>query len=348
MRKLDKEQDILKLAAGLNVDWQQNAVDNIIALCHQKISKWRKQAPKVKTIRELESLICDKIKLVFEEIYSDDDLKAVIRKYVLLGESIFTLLKDDLDDQTYATLLERRKIDGTAKDRYVAVIDCRGEKGARRFFTRWHEIAHILTLQGQLELPLHRSRKDASPTEKLMDVIAGEIGFYTPLFRPILLSEISTDGKLTFETVVRVRKAFCPEASFHSTLNACVSRLHKPTLLIQCALGLKRNEENRLNSEQGDLFPTEMPKAKLRVTSLTRNEAAKMIGLNIHRNMQVPKASVIYKLFTNPEEFEEGKAENVENLNLWHHSDGSFLGHFRVHIQVHRMENAVIALVSPV
>src|ERR1051325_647483 len=210
MRKLDSEQEVLKIAAGLKVDWQQNAVQNIIALCHEKISKWLKGAPKIRSIRELEVLVCQKVKLVFEEVRSDEDLTEIVRKYLGLGEPIFATLKSDLDEKTFATLIERRKIDGNSNDRYVAVIDCRGNKAARRFFTRWHEIAHLLTLQGQLELPLHRSTTDQNPTERLMDTIAGEIGFYDPFFPPILREEVAKERGLTFAAVERIRERFCP------------------------------------------------------------------------------------------------------------------------------------------
>ena len=60
----------------------------------------------------------------------------------------------------------------------MAVIDCRGGKLARRFFTRWHEIAHRLTTHADRgdEEPAYRSEHD--PIERMMDEIAGHVGFY--------------------------------------------------------------------------------------------------------------------------------------------------------------------------
>jgi hypothetical protein len=84
MRKLDSDQEIRKLAAELKVDWQQNAVQNIIVLCHEKISKWIKGGRVIRSIRELEALICEKLALVFEEVWTDEDLAGLIRKYVTL------------------------------------------------------------------------------------------------------------------------------------------------------------------------------------------------------------------------------------------------------------------------
>ena len=349
MSKLDSEQDIIKLAAGLQVDWQKNAVQNIMALCHEKITKWLKSAPKVRSIKQLEDLVCEKLKLVFEEVTNDEELAAIIRKYVHLGEGIFATLKDDLNDQTFAALIERRKIDGKSRDRYVAVIDCRGGKAARRFFTRWHEIAHLLTLQGQLELPLHRSTTQKNPTERLMDVIAGEIGFYEPFFRPILHQEIANDRGLNFGTVEKIRKRFCPEASYQSTLNACVSRMNSPALLITVGLGLKKEEERQLQSSQSEMFPTPPPKSKLRVLTVAQSNAARGTRLQIHRNMQIPEKSLLSRLFFDPDEFSGDEVVGTENLNTWRHSsDGTSLAYIEVTIRARRIKDKIVALVTPV
>ena len=52
---------------------------------------------------------------------------------------------DDSENPTYGALVRRKNTTPDDLDRWVAVIDCRGDKLARRFFTRWHEIAHRLT-----------------------------------------------------------------------------------------------------------------------------------------------------------------------------------------------------------
>jgi hypothetical protein len=345
MRKLDTEHEIIKLAEGLKVDWQQNAVQNIIGLCHEKISKWLRGAVKISSIRELEALICDKVKLVFEEVYSDADLQTIIRKYLNLGEPIFATLKSDLDEQTFAALLERRKVDGNSRDRYVAVVDCRGGKASRRFFTRWHEIAHLLTLQGQLQLPRHRSRNDRSPTERLMDTIAGEIGFYAPLFQPILDEETMKEGGLTFLAVEKIRERFCPEASFRATLNACVNRFGGPILLVEVQLGFKKEEEKQIASQQMNLFSATPPQAKLRVLTGLGNNRARGTQLKIHRNMQVPAASLLYRVFRDASVGDE--ATGFENLNIWRHSDGGALANLNIRIRARRNEDSVVAIISP-
>lgn len=345
MKKLDREQEVIKLAAGLQVDWQQNAVKNIIALCHGKISKWTKS--KVKTIDELERLVCENVKLVFEEVWTDDDLKAVIKKYVQMGERIFATLTTDLDEGTFATLIERRQINGNSKDRYVAVIDCRGAKSYRRFFTKWHEIAHLLTIQGQLELPLHRSTSEKSPTERLMDVIAGEVGFYGPLFNPILRDEVAKDRELNLRTVERVRTRYSEAASFEATLRACVSRIGLPMLIAEMGLGYKSDEQRQLNSRQQTLFATPTPQAKLRVLSVSPNDLARGTALQMHRNMEVPRSSILHKFFSSSDPLND-EIEGMENLNIWRHSNGEAIGNIFVKIHARKTPNSMTVLVARV
>ena len=130
-----------------------------------------------------------------------------------------------------------------------------------------------------------------------MDVIAGEIGFYSFLFNPILKAEVAKDGRLTFRTVERIREDFSPVASFHSTLNACVNRSTTPLLLAEFGLGLKKAEEAELESKQTKLFELSNPAPKLRVLGIVRNTSCRNSRLQLHRNMQVPAGSCIYRLF---------------------------------------------------
>jgi hypothetical protein len=126
--------------------------------------------------------------MVFVEIRSDADFDRITNEYAKAKKDpVFATMRmrfDDPDNPTYGTLV-RRNVGPDAPDRFVAVIDCRGSKFARRFFTRWHEIAHRLTTHADhgKEEPAYRSEQD--PIERLMDEIAAHVGFYGPLFDPV-------------------------------------------------------------------------------------------------------------------------------------------------------------------
>lgn len=342
MKPLAQEPEIIRMADALRVG-PGNAVENILRYCRNKVSKWCDEVGDVKTIDELERIVCGKLRLVFEEFYDDAGLQRIIQRYADFGEKIFKTLPDLFDENTFATLVERRKITGRSHDRYVAIIDCRGDKAWRRFFTRWHEIAHLLTLYNQLELPLHRSTNDKTPTERLMDAIAGDIGFFDSILRPIIDAEIRIFGRLTFDGVERIRTRYCPMASFQSTLNACVARLSKPAVLLDVGWGLKKAEAELVASPQLALIPCAPPQSKIRALSVMPNDDAHG-KIEIHRNMELPATSVVSRLLMLPAEFAQDEA--VENLEDWQHSDGKRLRAAVVHIQARRVKDHVVALLQ--
>jgi hypothetical protein len=343
---MSDEPAIMRMASELELDWRRDPVSEIIAYCVRKITGWLKDFGPVHTVADLEGRICERLRLVFEEVWADDELEQVVAKYIGLGEPVFATLRHDLDETTYGACLERRSITGNSYDRYVAVIDCRGGKGNRRYFTKWHEIAHLLTLTRQLELPFHRST-DRCPVERLMDKIAGEIGFYDPIFRPAVAEAVREVGSLTFEVVDAVRVEHCPDASFQATLIACARRAPGPAVYVEAEMAYKKQELARLRSGQHDLFPRERPAPQLRARVVVPNDKAKAAGLRIDRNMRVPEDSVIHSLWVRGEGLEAGiDADGVESLRDWKHSNGDAVGDLDVRVEARLVPDKVIALVT--
>jgi hypothetical protein len=179
VKRLDDEDEVIALAAALGLRGRSNTAEAIVQFCLAKIGSWMAGMPRVPTIADLESLVARRLGIVFEEVWTDADLDAVIRKYVELGDPVFAYLKHDLDGSTFGATYRRSAAKLDAPDRLVAVIDCRGEKGVRRFFTRWHEIAHFLVETKDTGRVVHRST-ELEPLERLMDLIAARVGFYEP------------------------------------------------------------------------------------------------------------------------------------------------------------------------
>lgn len=330
MSRLNKAPAILQLACELGLNWQRHPVSEIMNFCIAKIAGWLTDTDQVRTIVDLEILVSRKLQLVFEEVWSDKGLEDLIKTYVTRGEIVFASLRDGLDASTFGMTIERRHADADAPDYYVAVIDCRGSKATRRFFTRWHEIAHVLTMPRQLTVPFYRSSKD--PIERLMDEIAGALGFYDPIFRPVLLQH----QPLTFDSVEGIRRQVCPNASFQATLIACATRLSSPAIYLEAGKGYKQAEEAQLTlrQTQTSLFPVKVPTAKLRALVVVPNNIAKERGIRIDRNMEVPAESVIAKLFHNTPELEAlFDVKTTENLSTWRHSDGTTLNDIDVSIE---------------
>jgi hypothetical protein len=342
--KLDEAPEIVRIASELKLDWQYRPVDAIVEFCVARIRSWLGDHNPVRTIGELEELVRQRLNLTFEEVWTDEELTAVVKRYAAGGEPVFLTIPDDLDADTYAVLLKLRTVTPRGEEQYVAVIDCRGAKGPRRFFSRWHEIAHLLTMTRQLELPYHRST-DKPPEERLMDHIAGEVGFYDPLFRPALLAHTPHGQTLTFAAVESVRSVFCPEASFQSTLIASAQRLPSPIVYLEAGMGLKAQEKRVQNSRQATFLPPAPPQEKLRALVAVSNAAAKIMGLRINRNMSIPPTSVIATIFR------DGTGDIAspknESLLLWRHSNGKPIGQGQVQIEARRAGDRVYAILQP-
>jgi hypothetical protein len=328
------------MADALGVAGAGDAALAILEYCRTKIFGWLSPKAVVTGISDLERIVCEKLCLVIEEIWTDAGLDAAVRKYVALREFAFATLPSELDGGTFGTLYERLHVDGRSRDRFVAFIDCRTpDKAARRFFTRWHEIAHALTNYSQLQLPLKRSRVRGSPTERMMDAIAAEIGFFDPLFRPLLETELQRATHLTFAGVERLRDRFSRDASFQATLNTCVSRLPFAACVVEAQVVHKKSEIAALDSLQQSLFPPQPPPPKrLRLTLVVPNSAGRRMGL--HELLRVPETSALWEAYHGDYAIGEG-----EDLADWEHS-GRSLPSFAVRVEARRLDDRVLGLIQ--
>jgi hypothetical protein len=343
--KLGKEREILAMAEALRIPVYPDPVESIIAFCYAKIESWSPKWSTLTSITELKAFVCRKLNLELEEIWSDEHLEAVIAKYVDQGEFVFATLTDDLDETTFATLFTLSNSNPKQKSKYVAVIDCRGKKESRRFFTKWHEIAHLLTLYKQMELPLHRSQKVVKPLERLMDKIAGEVGFWDRLFVPILETEIKKTGFLTFEGVERIRAAYCPEASFTATLKAGITKCSRAAAFVEVGFGYKAEEQRFIDTALPSIMKELAPEAKIRALKVQGNQLARK-NFGIFPNMEIPPGSVLFQAadsFRTISGF--SNSTTLENLNWWKTSKGH-LPHRQISVDVRIVGSEVWGLIS--
>lgn len=346
MKGIGYDPKIIAMAAGLHL-LGADPVESILDYCRKRIKKILKHAKSLQFIWDAERMVCEHLNLVIHEIWNDDELRALSKQYAEEeSDPKFAALEMELEgDDAFGVLYQRNIRNEAGEFQYVAFVDCRGHKALRRFFTRWHEIAHCLTTFEQFEMPFRRVSAveiEKEPVEKLMDMIAGELGFLDSLFCPVLDAELG-GGKLTFDVVERIRARFCPDASFQATLNACAARLDYPIVIVEVGMTFKADEKRLLRQLGDDLPKSSRPKPSLRVLRSMPNPAARDNGLLIHKQRRVPTTSVIAKVFS----LSEGEVcDGVENLNTWTASDGSSLGDFDVFVQARKIRDHVFAIVS--
>jgi hypothetical protein len=342
MTRWDQAPEIFSLADELGVGGAA-PVNGILDYCHRRIDAWVAEAGGVPNIDALESLVTQKLQMVIEEIRTDDDWERLKEVYARgKKEFVFGAMRTKFDDDhnlTYGALVQRRNAGPADLDRFVAVIDCRGSKLARRFFTRWHEIAHRLTTHTDMPEPVYRSEND--PVERMMDEIAGHVGFYDPIFRPAYQQALLGQPHLKFGAIETIIGSAFPAASFQATLFACTRRLPTPVVYLEATLAHKKEVKRRLATPS--LFDDEPPLGELRAVKVIPNKAAQQEGFTIPNNMRVPAASVIHRLF-DAEPMTDGDGE--ECLSHWE-SQGRSLGRCAVVVEARKVSDRVIAIVQP-
>jgi hypothetical protein len=347
MSRLDQEPQVRELAERLGLGRTASPVEAILSHCRQRIDRWVEEVGNITTIGQLERLVTQRLQMVFEDVHSDEDFDRLKMTYAKgRKELAFAALRipfDDAKNPSYGVLIECKNAPADAPDRFVAVIDCRGDKLARRSFTRWHEVIHRLTTHADHGEPAFRSQRD--PIERLMDEIAGHIGFYEAFFGPVFEAQLRGKRRLTFEMAEAVRRLRFSEASFQATLSACCRRTPSPVIYVEAAVAHKAEDQLEIKQGQGWLFEESQPVAKLRAVEVVPNPAAQKAGFFIAPRMRVPEESVIHRLHLDEE---RRSLDGEENLHTWEHSGGKRLADQKVWIEARKVKGRVVAIVQPV
>lgn len=332
---LKYSRSVQTLAHDLGFGLSVNPVGEILRFCETKIEIIMRGMPDCETLDVMLDWVANKVGTIFEVITNDEDLQKIKKHYLQKREFGFLKLEELFADENDLGVTVKLLNAEEWEPQFVSVIDCRGVKGCRAYFTKWHEIAHILTKpSGKAMFTFsHASAASGEPVEKLMDLIAGKIGFYAAI------SSRHIEGEITFEAIETLRQKLCPQASRQSALINFTKFWSTPCILILAQNAYKKNEEAQL--AQGSFFFHEQPLPELRAVRVAPNDAARELsGFSIFQNMRVPAASIISLLLQNGQFY--GKA--FEDLSWWE-SKGNHLPAFNVRVEARRTNDTVDALI---
>ena len=335
MGKLGNKAQIIKLAHDLHVKPGQDAASSIVAFCLRAVRQIRKEYP-CSTLEELLSASAASLSTRFIEIHTDDELERIKKEFIDRSETGFVRL-DDLNKKVFAItfkLLHPRRWER----KYVSVIDCRGLRAARAYFSKWHELAHLFTQTDQMRLVFTRTHAQldiVDPEEALMEQIAGAAGFLPEIIRPHIKHALS------FDEIERLRLLLCPTASQTSSFIGFIKAWPEPALYLKAKIALRKSEERFRRNQRADSF-TKLPEGDLRAVMVVPNETGLPLGLRIHQNMRVPVRSIIMRVFN--DEFDD--AEEVEKLSMWKSSNGTVLPNLPVRVRAVKLFDSVRVLMT--
>jgi hypothetical protein len=336
MAKLNNNLMIRTLASDLNLKVSDDPVAEIISHCHKQVKRFLADFPKCANPMELLGIVANKLRTEFREIHTDQDLEQVRAEFLNKKEAGFVSIHKELDGDVLGITLKR--LSAQPWDlAYVSVIDCRGENKYKAYYTKWHELVHLLILTDQSRLVFRRTHvadQPKSPEEALVDVIAGTLAFYPEMVRS------HAQGEISFESIEELRQKLCPSASRHSALLGISKAWPKPCILLDARLAYKAGQ---MNPTQHSFSFKVVPPPVLRAVHVTPNDAARKMGIKTIPNFRVPPKSVVYRVF------HEGipYAEAIEELSSWSSSEGARWSGGTVLVKAKKFGDSVQALLIP-
>lgn len=335
--KLKDSPVIWKLAKDLGIKVITDPVSDILNFCDKKVKSFLREFPECSTLSEFLGVVAAKVRTKFVEIQSDEELDAIQKEYVAKGETIFATLKEELAGETFGITIRLQKHEPWENE-FVSIIDCRDEKSSRSYFTKWHEIAHLLSLTDQQRLQFHRTHHKSSehdPEEAMIDIIAGKFGFYESFISN------RAKGDVSFEIIEELCSELCAESSYQAALIGFIKAWPKPCLLVYCEPALKKGEYALI--DQGRFGFIDPPTPSLRAVKATPSIPAITMNFRVHQNMRVPESSIIRVVFNGHSDY----AEAEENMSSWVASSGSCLPDCATNVKAKRHGRGVYAIISP-
>jgi hypothetical protein len=324
---------IAEMAKDLGLHADADPYGAILRYCEERVEEFYTPVGECESLLELLDAAANYVGTVFLQVESDEDLVAISRKYLDRNEKGFAILEYELSGEVFGiTFKLQTPTEGELP--FVSVIDSRGAKTARAYFTKWHEVAHLLTLAGSKRSVFrrtHPSQGGLDPEERLMDAIAGKFGFFAGLTRRFIEREIS------FNEIERLRLLLCHEASRQSALINLVKYWPTPCIHLRAEVGLTKAQKAWLDGRSIDAIER-LPEPAVRVVRADPNEQARSRGIYLYDGLRVPERSVVYRVFMRGSGYEEA----VEDLSWWER-----LPPRRVRVKAKAVAGSVEALIIP-
>lgn len=305
------------------------------------------------SLESLLQIVAARLSVCIEYIRTDADIARIAAERGAYTSHLAETLRCEFVRGTSEGLLIEHENPQPGDRQYLVVVDARGERAARAYFTTWHEISHVLTTPPQLEFKLFRRTPAAEdvqkdPVESAVDHVAGAIAFYGPIFNPALNCEVHSEGGLTFRAIERARDSVAPSASTYSAAVAAVRSCSVGVSLVRAELRYKPLELRKLRSPQQELGIGQAPEAivpKLRLVDVVSNEASRNSSLRLHEHIRVPEDSVISHVYREAMDDERFAREDQA---AWATSTGGRLPRLNLEISAIRRGTAVYALIAAV
>lgn len=169
--------------------------DFLAEYARRRLSHWLdaelQKGTTVDRLSDIVRIAADRLKVSVVEVETDAALDQVVDAYCKKKEFAFATIKDEMAADVEGAIVRLKHAEPWERP-LVAMIDARGARGAARYFSQCHELAHPF-VEPQMEFSFRCRSAPKDPLERAVDIVAGEIGFFRPLAARLLLSYASAD-----------------------------------------------------------------------------------------------------------------------------------------------------------
>ena len=334
---LNRVPEIAKLAKELGCEFADKPFEAILDYCRRRVRSLLQDYP-VATLTELLDVVAAHVDTKFVEVHNNQELREIRNYFFKRGENGFARLNEELGPKALAITFRRLR-PGKGEPTYISVVDARGEKLFRVYFSKYHEVAHLLTLTDPNRLKFCRTHEAvdyALPEEVLMEEIAAELGFFPDIV------ERYAEGPICFQKIRALRDRLCNNASWYSAVVNLSKRWPTPCVLIEVG----PDQANRMAQERsGALISKESNPIALRVVRSTPSSTPHALGKIVRSDIQITKNSIIHQVFADSST-KETTAD--ENLKGWIDGSGRRLPNLPIRIHVKKDKHRLWALLIPI
>ncbi|NOU30072.1 MAG: hypothetical protein HOO96_19385 [Polyangiaceae bacterium] len=257
------------------------------------------------SISELREVVFHTAGLRVVRIQSDEDLQDAQKKYAPELVGLPKQLELEFSRDTEAVVVRRRQNDALSNNKFVALVDARGDRNRRAWFSEWHEATHTLVPDPANKLVVRRTRLERpEPVEQVIDLTAASIGFWAPIVKPVVREEVAV-GEDILKALDDSRIRIAAEASRDAAFRSLSNFVSTPIIVLWVGYDCRAADKDQPHRSLA-----------LRARSVIRNDAAIARGLNIPVNFRIPPDSVITTAANS-----NWDTRLVEDDNLWRWKD---------------------------
>jgi hypothetical protein len=284
--RIDADPDVRAIARALGIKQARGLASAIRDAAVDRVeSTFAVLGSEPRSLDELREVVHHDAGLHVVRITSNEDLAAAQRDFAPELRGLPKQLAFEFETDTEALVLRRTTKDRLSNSKYVALVDARGNRENRAWFGEWHETAHTLVPDPANNQVLRRTRRERpEPVEQVIDLIAGSIGFWAPIVKPVLVANLASgvDVLAAFEAT---RKELAPDASREASYRAFANMLSVPLIIMWVDYGCRAADRRAGGNPARSLA--------LRAKTVIRSDLAMKRGLNVPVNFRIPSDSVI-------------------------------------------------------